>query len=98
MVPSRIRRPGTWKERMIRELTDTREVDRTTIKQIVRRVSTFMERSPASRPRGEAANAVRVKSSQPCKTRLNSNVFRGLKSTEGNNNLLLLLSIDLSVR
>ena len=71
MVPTRIRRPGTWKDCMIRGV-HIREVDRTRKQAIVGRVSTFLEQSPASRPRGESVKAavpVRAKSSQPCGTK-----------------------------
>lgn len=68
MVPTQIRRPGTWKDCMIHEV-HTREVDRTRKQAIVRRVSTFLEQSPTSRPRGGPAKAVRAKSSQPCGTK-----------------------------
>ena len=62
-----------------------REVDRTRKQAIVRRVSTFLEQSPASRPRGESAKAAvaaRAKSSQPCGTESELKTFSAAGSPQ----------------
>ena len=66
---------------MIHEV-HTREVDRTRKQAIVRRVSTFLEQSPTSRPRGGPAKAVRAKSSQPCGTESELKTFSAAGSPQ----------------
>ena len=76
-----------------------REVDRTRKQAIVRRVSTFLEQSPASRPRGESAKAAvaaRAKSSQPCGTKSELKTFPAAEIPQKETKVrpLLLVAIE----